>query len=366
MKSCLILSLGVRGGSVIYAQEIIDNLSIDKTVIVSHNSEVKKPQYDYAWITHRNPYEFLLYSFTLLPIYLIKIIYLILKNRYSVLYLPYLHFWSIFFIVIFKILGKKSVITIHDGFGYSKNVVQNSVWRSEKSMKAIQYLTLLCIKMADAIIFLSDYVRKGVQEKFLFPTRYFVIPHAPIVPVDLLQTPRKHTQKPNILFFGKVLRSKGVENLVAAVDKIDPNLYGRLSIVGKYYYPLDIAIDNQKIVVVDRFIPETEIADFFNQAHILILPYLEASQSGVATIGIAACLPIVATKTGGLTEQLKATEEAIFVESDPDSLAEGILTLINNRELYENISQNLAKKQANLNWQSISNLVAGVIKTTVE
>ena len=366
MKFCLILSLGVRGGSVVYAQEVIDKLSVDKTVIVSISSEVKKPKYDYCWITHRNPYEFFLYSLTLLPIYLIKTIYLLLKNRYSVIYLPYLHFWSIFFILIFKIFGKKTVITIHDGFGYNKNVANNSIWRSRKSMYAIQYLTLLCIRMADSLIFLSDYVKQELQEKFLFKARCFTIPHAPIVPQNLLQVPRKHKQKPNLLFFGKVLPSKGVENLIAAMTQINPNLYNKLSIVGKHYYDLDIAINNQKIVVIDRFIPETEVASFFNKADILILPYLQASQSGVATIGIAAGLPMVATKTGGLTEQLKPNEEGIFVESHPTSIAEGILTLIKNKYLYETISQNLISKQNKLSWQDISGSVANIIQTTAD
>lgn len=350
--SVLILSLGTRGGSLVYAQEIIDRLNLNKTVIVSSNSLVKRPYFNRKWKTHRSLLEFIFLSLTVLPLYLIQITYELAINKYSVLYLPYIHFWSLFFIVLFKLFGKKTVITIHDGVLHSKN-----------GIPIIQIMINRCILMADQLIFLSEYVKESVEKEIKPKGSAFVIPHGSIVPVGLSKVPRTYTEKPNLLFFGKVLPSKGVENLVAAIEQISPNLYNQLLIVGKHYYDLNLKINNSKIVVIDHFIPEDEIAIFFNQADILILPYIQASQSGVATIGIAACLPIVATKTGGLTEQLEENKEGIFVESNPDSIARGILTLINDKNLYETISKNLNNKiHNNMTWQNISNLVAHVIQ----
>nr|MDJ0636510.1 hypothetical protein [Xenococcaceae cyanobacterium MO_188.B29] len=251
--SVLILSLGTRGGSLVYAQEIIDRLNLDKIVIVSSDSLVKRPHFHRQWKTHRSLPEFILLSVTVLPIYLIQITYELAINKYSALYLPYIHFWSLFFIVLFKLFGKKTVITVHDGVLHRKN-----------GIPIIQILIDRCILMADELIFLSEYVKTGVEKQLHPKGSASVIPHGSIVPIGLQQITRKYTQKPNLLFFGKVLRSKGVENLITAIKQIDPNLYNQLSIVGKHYYPVDIAIDRKKIVVVDRFIPETEIADFFN------------------------------------------------------------------------------------------------------
>jgi glycosyltransferase involved in cell wall biosynthesis len=354
MKPVLILSLGVRGGSLVYAQEIIDRLSIEKTVIVSANSDVKVPSFDYQWITHKNSYEFLFYSLTLLPIYLLKIIYDLTRARYSALYLPYLHFWSIFFILVFKVFGKKSVITVHDGILHGKN-----------GISLIQNLTNLCIRVSDELIFLSEHVKIGVQEKLAPKGNLYVIPHGLIVPLGLEQHFRNHKVNPNLLFFGKVLRSKGIENLISAVLGIEETKYNKLFIVGKHYYYLDRDIDSNKIIFVDTFVQENEIANFFNNANILVLPYTEASQSGVVTIGIAACIPMICTRVGGLKEQLDSGSEAIFVDPETNSIRDGILNLIENKELYESISMNLQKKQNNLEWKTIAISIEKVILSAI-
>ena len=85
--SVLIFSLGTRGGSLVYAQEIIDRLTLDKTVIVSSNSLVKRPHFNRQWKTHRSLPEFILLSLTVLPIYLIQITYELAINIGFYIYL---------------------------------------------------------------------------------------------------------------------------------------------------------------------------------------------------------------------------------------------------------------------------------------
>ena len=70
--------------------------------------------------------------------------------------------------------------------------------------------------------------------------------------------------------------------------------------------------------------PETEIGALLAWSDALVLPYREASQSGVVAAALAAGRPVIATSVGGLREQLRDVPQAVLCEPDADSLARAI------------------------------------------
>jgi glycosyltransferase involved in cell wall biosynthesis len=73
-----------------------------------------------------------------------------------------------------------------------------------------------------------------------------------------------------------------------------------------------------------RWVPEAEIPRLIAEADAVVLPYREASQSGIAPQALAMGVPVVATPVGGLAEQVregaggvlaKAVTEAAFAEA---------------------------------------------------
>ena len=74
--------------------------------------------------------------------------------------------------------------------------------------------------------------------------------------------------------------------------------------------------------------PEHEIASLIAWADAVILPYREASQSGVAAAAIAARRWVVATRVGGLVEQFRGETGAILCGADPRELRRAIETLL--------------------------------------
>ena len=54
----------------------------------------------------------------------------------------------------------------------------------------------------------------------------------------------------------------------------------------------------ERISVVARYVSDAEAALFFSAADVLIVPYTRASQSGVAHIGMAFGMPIIASDVG--------------------------------------------------------------------
>jgi glycosyltransferase involved in cell wall biosynthesis len=85
------------------------------------------------------------------------------------------------------------------------------------------------------------------------------------------------------------------------------------------------------VTVENRWVPDSEIGALIAWADILVLPYVEASQSGVAPTAIAAGRIVVGTRVGGLTEQLSNERLARLCEPNAASLAKALCELL--REL---------------------------------
>jgi len=84
--------------------------------------------------------------------------------------------------------------------------------------------------------------------------------------------------------------------------------------------------------------------------HILVLPYIEASQSGILTIALDANMPMVLSDLPGLREQLPE-DAAVWCHSDPQSLKEGI-EKYKHIEKYNSVKTNMEayKKHFQQTW----------------
>ena len=90
------------------------------------------------------------------------------------------------------------------------------------------------------------------------------------------------------------------------------------------------------------------ITSVFSQADIVVLPYIEASQSGVFVVALAAGVPTVATPVGGLKEQIETGVTGLLAETvTPENLAKAIANLISDTQLYERCSAGAIAAAAN-------------------
>jgi glycosyltransferase involved in cell wall biosynthesis len=99
---------------------------------------------------------------------------------------------------------------------------------------------------------------------------------------------------------------------------------------------------------------EDEIPHIFERADICVLPYRDASQSGVVGIASDAGVPIVATPARGLTEQLQETGAVIADGISAGSLQDAIDQLLQKPELYADLSEKSIHYAKALQWDSIS------------
>jgi len=88
------------------------------------------------------------------------------------------------------------------------------------------------------------------------------------------------------------------------------------------------------VSIQQGWIADTEITSVFSQADIVVLPYIEASQSGVFVVALAAGVPTVATPVGGLKEQIETGVTGLLAETvTPEGLAKAIADLISDATL---------------------------------
>lgn len=151
-----------------------------------------------------------------------------------------------------------------------------------------------------------------------------------------------------ILFFGTLDEWKGIEYLLAAMEIVSTQMPDViLKIAGgsstpNYYRNLPYKYDNIQWNI--RRQSDTDVKNLFEWADILVLPYIEASQSGVLHVAQSFGMPIVATRTGALEESIADGETGLLVtpKSAP-KLAAAIYRLLLDIELRTKVIQNITQ-----------------------
>ncbi|RZL46558.1 MAG: glycosyltransferase [Pedobacter sp.] len=256
-----------------------------------------------------------------------------------------MHFWDLPFVLFFKMLNRKIILTVHDG---ELHMGENGL--------LLRILNRLEIMLADELIFLTPHVRMLVANKYKLGKPTYVIPHG-LLGESNIKMKENRKNSGNLLFLGRISRYKGVELLTNAVAQVQN--FDRLIIAGKSIYKVD-RVMNKKIEIRDKYLSEKEITALLEWADVLVLPYLEASQSGVIPLGINAAIPMVCTNVGGLRDQLE-NDEAVFVDPNEQALKIGIETLLNDADLYNEIVTKLKHKKESLSWGTISEKVEMVL-----
>ncbi len=95
----------------------------------------------------------------------------------------------------------------------------------------------------------------------------------------------------------------------------------------------------------------------------VVLPYVEASQSGVAATAFAAGRPVIATPIGGLTEQVIHRGTGLLAKDmSVEALADAIQAFSCSADLFDHCATGaLAHARDELSWQKSASVVTEVI-----
>jgi len=190
----------------------------------------------------------------------------------------------------------------------------------------------------------------------LFPGKHVTV--SPLPSLDEFSTPGAETREGRtILFFGKVRKYKGLDSLLAAMPNVLSKIDCELLVVGEFYDSIDkyqqlvrkLGIENN-VRIDNRYVPNEEVPAIFARADVLVLPYMSATQSAVARIALSNRLPIIASRTGGLSEcVIEDFNGMLFPPGDSSALADKIVEYFSARRGPEFAKNILTSSNTNSN-----------------
>ncbi len=186
------------------------------------------------------------------------------------------------------------------------------------------------LRSADAIVTLSQHVAMRLVKQATVRSRPSVLRLPPLVFGAAAPPPKAHGGPLRLLFFGRLLPYKGLGLLKAAVSEMGRPGQWVLRVVGSgpESNELDALRATTGVTVENRWVPDGEITTLIAWADAIVLPYVEASQSGVAPGAVTAGRIVVATRVGGLAEQLRDHGLARLCDPHPQSLATALRRLL--------------------------------------
>ena len=142
-----------------------------------------------------------------------------------------------------------------------------------------------------------------------------------------------------VLFFGRMLEYKGMDILVKAARlarETAPELKIVLAGRGPELDRIEpqLRADPELFEVRNGFVPASGVAELFSSANLVVIPYLEASQSGPLHLAFTFGRPVVASRVGALPETIQDGLDGLLVPpGDVEALAEAMVRIIKNPDL---------------------------------
>lgn len=250
------------------------------------------------------------------------------KRKVEVVLCSFTHLWNPFLIPAIRTCGARFVLTVHDGLAHTGDRMAPPQWWLDAEMRA-----------ADETITLTRHVRSQVIDRLGVPAeRISVIPPGPYVAAAGGTFSQRLFPPRRLLFFGRIWPYKGVDLLLDAYGPLKaefPEI--SLKIVGSGdFAPYEAQARTLPDVTAEiGYVAEERVPEVLAEADILVLPYREATQSGLVSLAQAVGLPLVATPVGGLQEQVVHGETGMLATAaSPEALAEAIRPLLCDPGLY--------------------------------
>lgn len=176
--------------------------------------------------------------------------------------------------------------------------------------------------------------------------------------------PAPFTEGVSLLFFGNIVRYKGLDMLIESLEKLRQegirNI--RLTIAGKgddWRHCASLIHTPEMFDLQVRFIENEEIPDLFCSHHFLALPYRDATQSGPISIAANYGLPIFAPEYGCFIEQYDRGASVLYSD-----IEQGLRRLsgMTARE-YDTIKMNAVKEKERVSARSVADKYIAFFKS---
>lgn len=206
-----------------------------------------------------------------------------------------------------------AVLTIHDPVAHPGQPVS----RFALKRRALEGSREAWRARARVIVVHSERLR---AELALRPgQRAEIVPHG----LEVRDEPLPAPAEPALGFFGRLAPYKGLEVIASAMPRVwAQRPETQLRVTGEGDAALEL--EDPRARIQRAYLPESAVPEFFAATTLLLLPYTQASQTGVGSQAAGYGVPVVVSRLGGLPD-LALDDSYVVAPGDPEALAVAIL-----------------------------------------
>jgi glycosyltransferase involved in cell wall biosynthesis len=254
--------------------------------------------------------------------YYFKLIKYTSKTKSRVFHVQWLRFYYFEGVIInslFRLFGKKVIYTAHDVLPHSLDTP-----KLRKLFKKIYH-------KSSHLVVHTEYISQRLANEFgIDKKKVSVVKHGVyklILHQELTKENCRNDLKLNendivLLFFGYITAYKGLPLLIEAFNRLEQKYVNiKLLIAGKVsqeyqkeFSELESKITSNNITITTKYLDDIEVEQHYKASDIVILPYLEASQSGVMFISYAYGKPVIAPNFGGFPYDIVLEKTGLLFE----------------------------------------------------
>ena len=200
------------------------------------------------------------------------------------------------------------------------------------SRKTPQRLMDFGFRRADRVIVHGETLKREVVNELGIPaSKVHVVPH--IAFGQVAAAAPLETGEKRVLFFGRIWKYKGLEYLIRAqpaITRAMPDAKIVIAGQGDDFEPYRRMMpEPDRFEIHNRYITATERHELFRSSTVVVLPYIEATQSGVIPFAYSYAKPVVATHVGAIPEAVDDGITGILIPPrDAAALADAVIGLL--------------------------------------
>lgn len=176
-----------------------------------------------------------------------------------------------------------------------------------------------------------------------------------------------------LLFFGFIKPYKGLHHLIDAApilrERFGPDGV-RILVVGDVYGDRQEYVDRIEasgaadiVRFHDRYVADEEVEPWFVASDLVVLPYLSATQSGIALLAWNYDKPVVTTDVGGLPELIRDGETGFLVPpGDARAIADACIRFF-EEDRAEAMARAVAEAKRSYTWEAQAEAIEDLVRT---
>lgn len=181
-----------------------------------------------------------------------------------------------------------------------------------------------------------------------------------------------------LLFFGKIRPNKGFDRIPEIVDGVAEEVEDVTAVVAgtsdvgwqidrdTLNQMIDELRSHDRIDLHDRYIPNEEVGKFFRGATAVVLPYYDATASGVAMISYTFEKPLVATRTGDMGRMVERDQTGILADPASDAeLVDAAIDVLTDPEIRQRLTENIRDRKDQYAWSTIGQRTIALYRDVV-